>query len=67
MRQIQKKRNKPKKDKTDKYTKKLVRGHPIFLTRDWGGAFKDISKLAPAPHLLVADVDEGTQNVLRLV
>ena len=47
MRQIQKKCNKPKKDKTDKYTKNMVRGHRkmvhlIFLRRDWGGAFKVI-------------------------
>ena len=41
MRQIQKKCNKPKKDKTDKYTKNMVRGrrktvHPIFFDEGLG-------------------------------
>ena len=68
---FKKKCNKPKKDKTDKYTKNMVRigrrSIPCFLMRDRGGASMDISKVALAPHLPVADVDEGTQNVLRLV
>ena len=55
MRQIQKKCNKPKKEKTDKYTKNMVCGHrktvhPIFFDEGLGRSLQGHIKARTSPE-----------------